>query len=173
MQNVEFKAELRDPQLARAICGGIGARWVGSLEQTDTYYRVADGRLKKRECPTYPPEYIFYHRPNGCRPRLSTFTIYSEEAARQRFGLRPLPVWVNVHKQRDLYHAYEGVRVHIDSVSRLGAFIEFEALICPERSLERCHELVDRLRGDFRPALGEPIDRSYADLLADEAEAVR
>ena len=43
--------------------------------------RVTNGRLKRRECPGEPTEVIFYERPNKSGPRLSNFTIYTEEQA--------------------------------------------------------------------------------------------
>jgi adenylate cyclase class IV len=167
MQNVEFKAELRDFALARTICGSIGAELVSNLRQTDTYFRVPDAKLKKREVPGRPTEYIFYSRPNRSRPKLSNYTLYTESQAMDRFGASPLPVWVVVKKSRDLY-MYKGVRVHLDQVEGLGGFIEFEAIVSPANNLAACHNLVDELRRAFGPAMGEPIACGYAELLAAE-----
>lgn len=169
MQNVEFKCELRDPALARIIAAQIGARHVGLLKQIDTYYRVPDGRLKKRECEGEPTEFIFYHRLNRSRPKLSHFTIYSAEEARARFGEKELPSWVVVTKQRDLW-MYAGVRLHIDRVEGLGSYFEAEALVTPAQHVGRCHEAIADVRKHFAPALGELIATSYCDLLANEME---
>ena len=49
MHNVEFKSELRDLELAQSICKAMGATHAEILEQTDTYYKVPSGRLKRRE----------------------------------------------------------------------------------------------------------------------------
>ena len=169
MQNVEFKAELRDPALARIISERIGARRVGLLKQTDTYYKVPDGRLKRRECEGEPVEYVFYHRLNRAKPKLSHFTIYTEEEARTRFGTRPLPVWLTVRKVRELW-MYSGVRIHLDMVDGLGSFIEAEALVTPSQHAGRCHELIEQVRELYRPAMGELVSTSYSDLLAMELE---
>jgi hypothetical protein len=48
MKNIEFKAELRDLELARATCAILKARRVGTLLQTDEYVAVPEGRLKRR-----------------------------------------------------------------------------------------------------------------------------
>jgi adenylate cyclase class IV len=174
MQNVEFKAELRDPALARTIChslnsgdrsGGAGAEYIGSLVQTDTYFRVPEAKLKKREMPGAPSEYIFYNRPSRSRPKLSSYTIYTEAQALERFGTNPLPVWVVVKKTRELY-MHKGVRIHLDHVEHLGDFLEFEAVVTPDRNLAVCHALMDELRTAFLPAMGEPIACGYAELLA-------
>ncbi len=47
--NAEFKAELRDFNLARHIARSLGGIPVETIDQTDTYYIVASGRLKRRE----------------------------------------------------------------------------------------------------------------------------
>lgn len=170
MQNVEFKAELRDPALARTICGSIGADSIGTFQQTDTYFRVPDAKLKKRETPGAPTEYIFYNRPNRTRPKLSSYTLYTEAQAIERFGASPLPVWVVVKKSRAL-HMYQGVRIHLDEVEGLGHFIEFEAIVTTAHNLADCHNMVDELRRAFSPAMGEPIACGYAELLAAESPA--
>ena len=169
VQNVEFKAELRDMALAKGACASLKAIWADTLEQTDTYYRVPDARLKKRETVGRETEWVFYSRAARSRPKLSHFTLYNERQAVERFGAQPLPVWVVVKKTRELW-VYDGVRIHLDTVEGLGSFIEFEALVCPERNLAKAHEVVDMLRRAFGPAMGEPIACGYADLLGEEAQ---
>lgn len=169
MRNVEFKAELRDPDLALPICLELGAKMVGTLEQTDTYYRVADARLKKRETVGEPTEWIFYQRPDISRPKLSQFMIYSEAEALERFGVVPLPVWVVVRKSRELL-LHGNVRIHIDQVEGLGAFVELEAMITRACGEEACRDALARIRAALTPVLGEPISCGYSDLLADVAE---
>jgi adenylate cyclase class IV len=167
MHNVEFKAELRDMAVARAACQSIGAAFIAVLEQTDTYFRVPSGRLKRRECVGEPTEWIFYDRKDEARPRLSSFTIYTDAQARERFGVAPLPEVVVVRKRREL-HLLNNVRIHLDQVEGLGQFIEFEALVSPGFPVAGCHAAVDRLRAAFGPAMGEPLSVSYADLLLQE-----
>jgi adenylate cyclase class IV len=181
MQNVEYKAELRDLSLARTIAAGIGAIQAEILRQTDTYFRVPDAKLKKRETIGHPTEWVFYSRPGQSRPKLSNFTLYPEAMARERFGHGDLPVWVVVKKVRELW-SWHGVRIHLDTVEGLagrvdesgrrgpGHFIEFEALVCPERSLAKAHEQVEFLRTAFTPAMGEPLAVGYAELLSQEHE---
>lgn len=167
MQNVEYKAELQDPALAATICRSLGAVHAGTLLQTDTYFRVPDAKLKRREVPGSPTEYIFYNRPSRSRPKLSSYTIYTEQQAMERFGETPLPVWVVVKKRRELY-LYKGVRIHLDEVDGLGNFLEFEAVVTPDCNFGHCHTLVEELRAALGPALGEPIACGYAELLAED-----
>lgn len=167
MTNIEFKAELRDLDLCRTLLRKIHATFVDTLEQTDTYYRLSDGRLKKRETKGQPTEYIFYHRENSARPRASRFTIYSENQARQHFGAGELPVVVQVIKTRELY-MHSGVRIHLDLVKDLGTFIELEALITPQTPEAHCFQTVELLKAALVPVMGEMLSHSYADMVQNE-----
>ncbi len=191
MQNVELKAELRDPLIAREVCKQLGCTLVGTMRQTDTYYRITAGRLKKREIihgpltpgptPAIPAdasdgeapaqvetqvEYIFYDRPNTTASKISQFSIYNEHGFLERFGREPLPILVQVQKVRTLY-MIDNTRVHLDEVERLGSFIEFEYFVSKKHTREEGHVFLSKLRHEFRFAMGELIDRSYSDLLLD------
>lgn len=165
MQNIEFKAELRDPQAARRQCSLLGAQRIGSVRQADTYYRLADGRLKKREADGEHIEWIYYHRRDIVRPRMSDYAILTDAQARRRWGTRNLRRWVTVAKTRELW-MLDNVRIHLDEVEQLGWFIEFEAVVSKGHSIQSCHQAVNRLREVFGPALGEPVGPSYSDLMA-------
>ncbi|MFG0275326.1 MAG: class IV adenylate cyclase [Phycisphaerales bacterium] len=169
MQSLEFKAELRDPEIARAVCRRLGAVQVGRQSSVDTYFRVANGRLKKREAAGDPVEWVFYHRPDRTKPKLSHFTIYSEQQARERFGAAPLPVWIVVRRTREIW-LKDWVRINLDEVDGLGWFLEFETLVSRDRELSRCQDAIASLRPKFAPILGEPLSTGYAELLAMEAE---
>ena len=174
MRNVEFKAELRDMQIARAVARSIKAQRVDLITQEDTYYRVFNGRLKKRvastEAGTEPVEYIRYEREDRLTPKVSSFQIMSEDEFRERFGSEPLPEWVTVRKQREIYLAGP-TRIHLDTVDTLGNFLEFESIVSPKHNVARAHEALSTLRAAFGPALGEPISGSYADLIALQTNA--
>jgi adenylate cyclase, class 2 len=165
MQNVEFKAELKELPLARSICRALGACAISTMQQTDTYYKLPAGRLKKREMPGEPTEYIFYQRPDKTHPKISTFTIYTENEAISRFGATALPVWLIVKKARELW-MLGNVRIHLDTVEGLGSFIEFEALVTPQQNVARCQATVGELREHFKAVLGEPLSDGYSDMLA-------
>jgi adenylate cyclase class 2 len=168
MQNVEYKSELRDLEVARGVCARMGATWVGKVVQRDTHFKMADGRLKRRETEGETSEWIFYHRADRVRPKLSHFTIYGEEAARRRFGTMPMPPWVTVEKTREIW-VYQNARIHLDEVVGIGVFFEVEALVSARNHVGMCHNLVNEIVALFRPTLGEPVSVSYADLVAAEA----
>ena len=184
MQNIEYKAELRDLPLARTIARSIGAQLAETMQQTDTYYRVADARLKRRDIAWIEEanygqhligaetltEYIHYTRADAARPRASDYTVYTPERARELFGELPLPPWTTVKKLREL-HLYKGARIHLDRVDNLGTYIEFEAPVTPERPETEARAVVAELLEAFRPAMGEAIAKGYADLLTAETDS--
>jgi len=173
MQNIEFKAELRDPDLAGAICRRLGARPISVMRQTDTYFRVASGRLKKRETVILEPdgpinepvEYISYHRADTPDPRVSTFTVYAEGEAHEHFGTSRLPIWLVVRKTRRL-SMLGPTRIHLDTVEDLGSFIELESMVSKSNPPAKARRANQKLRAALGPVLGEPISGSYSDLLA-------
>lgn len=164
MQNIEFKAELRNLDAARQQCKLIGAQRIGEIHQTDTYFRMADGRLKKRQAQGEPTEWIYYHRPDRVSPKMSNYTILTDEQARRRWGTRSLKPWLTVVKTRELW-MIEDVRIHLDQVEELGTFIEFEALVSRKFNVKMCHAAIAELREKFGPVIAEPLGVSYSDLM--------
>lgn len=173
MKNIEFKAELRDPDLARAIATRIGATMAARLRQTDTYFSVASGRVKKRESVALdragpvpePVEFIVYTRADRIDLRPSEFSILTEDELRARYGATPLPVWLVVTKLRELW-VWRSVRIHLDLVEDLGWFFEIESLVADPGDENHARLLAHQARATFHPALGEPVANSYSDLLA-------
>jgi adenylate cyclase class IV len=175
MQNYEYKAELRDPELARLICKKIKATLAVRLRQTDTYFNISRGRLKKREAIAIdravgspePVEYIFYERPTTVTPKVSDFRLYSHAEVLERFGQAPLPEWLVIEKTREVF-LWNSVRIHIDEVLDLGWYFEFEIIVNGNEPEGQVENIADELRATFSPALGEPIAGSYSDLLAQQ-----
>ena len=48
-QNIEVKARYPDLVRARAVCKHIGAEFLGTMNQVDTYFRTVGSRLKLRQ----------------------------------------------------------------------------------------------------------------------------
>ncbi len=170
MRTIDYKAELRDPALARGILRALKAMPIVRIEQRDTHFRLPDGRLMRREARDEPAEWIFYHRADGSRPRLSTFTILSDEQARTRWGTIGLQPWLVVEKTRELWLC-RAAAIVLDELLGLGRFVEINALVGPEEDLLRAHERVADLRERLDLVLGEPISIGYADLVATERAA--
>src|ERR671932_876942 len=173
-RNVELKA--RDPQPERSLerCVALGAEDRGELRHRDTYFAAPHGRLKLREQEPGGAELIAYERADAAQARESRYRIapVAEPDALREALDAALGTVVVVDKRRRLF-LWEGVRIHLDRVEELGAFVELEGVAPAESDLAREAELVARLREEL-DIRDEAIESgSYADLLraggADEA----
>lgn len=126
--NAEFKARCADLRTAVRRAREAGARWAGREHQIDTYYRVAEGRLKVREAEGRA-ELVWYFRRNSLRSKRSEVLLFPlvEPAPVKSALARTLGVLVVVDKLRRIY-LRDNVRVHFDRVRGLGDFAEIEAV---------------------------------------------
>lgn len=128
MRNIELKARLRRRDAAIAVSERLGARPQGDIRQLDTYFRVPAGRLKLREAEPGRCELVHYHRADVTGPKGCDYTLETVAPSIKRMLADALGVIAVVDKVRTLY-LWENVRIHIDAVSGLGPFIEFEAVL--------------------------------------------
>ena len=170
-RNVELKARDADPEATLRRALELGASDEGVLRQRDTYFGRARGRLKLREQEPGGAQLIAYERPDDDEARTSAYRladVADPDALREALDAA-LGTRVVVDKRRRLL-LYENVRIHLDDVEGLGAFVELEGVAAPDSDLTRERELVDRLRTEL--ALGEPVAVSYSDLLLDHPQAL-
>lgn len=168
MRNLEYKAELRDPTLARTILRRLGAKLIAASVQEDVHYRVPDANLLRRRSDGEPPLWLFYRRQVRVAPKLSTIDAYTEPAALARFGSLTLPVCARIEKSRQTW-LLGAVRVLLDQAPRLGRFIEIEMRISPSGGVVECRDAISAARRALWPAIGEPIASGYRELAIAEA----
>jgi len=70
-----------------------------------------------------------------------------------------------IEKERRLFLWEETVRIHLDRVKDLGAFIEIEAVAGKDSNLEREREQVERLRSLLSIESAQLVAGGYSDLL--------
>jgi adenylate cyclase class IV len=161
--NLELKAHLASTSIAQNKALEAGAQEGGILLQTDTYFRVSNGRLKLRETSGIGAELIQYDRAEDASERWSNYRkiAISEPELLKRALTETLGVLVVVRKKRALF-LYKGARIHFDQVEGLGPFIEFEV---PSPGSTDPQVLMAELRAifDVREELVEK--GSYSDLL--------
>lgn len=163
MRNIEFKARLIDPEAARRVCREVGAERVDVLEQRDTYFEIANGRLKRREAQGQLTEWIEYHRGNSTEATPSDYEVFTTHEASQRHNLSSLVPWTVVDKVRELYLVGQ-TRIHLDRVRNLGNFLEFEALVNEKQNQAQAEAALAALQAAFKPVLGAALSESYSDL---------
>jgi homotetrameric cytidine deaminase len=171
-RNVELKARDADPPrtLARALAAG--ARDAGVIEQRDTYFAVARGRLKLRVERPGGATLIGYERPDHGAERESAYRLV---AVPDPEGLEAALAAANgvsavVEKQRRLLMWEETVRIHLDEVRGLGSHLEIEAVAAPGSDLARERDQVVRLRAALLIGDDALFDGSYADALGAAAD---
>jgi adenylate cyclase, class 2 len=164
--NFEFKAKHSDIKEAERILRQHQPQFIGEDHQVDTYFNVANGRLKLREG-TIEQSLIFYERTNTAGAKQSNVTLYNHQpdAALKMVLQQALGIKIVVDKKRKIYFI-GNVKFHFDKVESLGEFIEVEAIdkdgsIGLEKLKEQCRhyqQLLGVREEDF-------IALSYSDLL--------
>jgi homotetrameric cytidine deaminase len=173
LRNVELKARDPDPRRSLELALALGAEDRGQIDQRDTYFPRARGRLKLREQTPGGAELIAYRRSDASGPRPSDYRVVpvaEAEALRQALDAA-LGTLVVVVKRRRLL-LWDEVRIHLDEVEGLGSHLELEALAAPESDLERERRKLERLRTELGIDDAALVAGSYSDLLLDVPEVL-
>ncbi len=163
MRNFELKARLRSREEAIATSERLAARPQGNIHQIDTYFGVPSGRLKLREAVPGRCELVFYHRADVSGPKGCDYTLEPAQPSIKGILAEALGVIALVDKVRTLY-LWENVRIHIDDVVGLGAFLEFEAVLDEEHDDADGARKLEYLIAQFGIAPEEHLAVSYLDL---------
>jgi len=164
--NVEIKARHQDPDLVRRYLKNHKADFKGVDHQIDTYFNVANGRLKLREG-NIENNLIYYNRSNESKARESHFQLVKVADAKllKEMLTQSIGVKIVVEKKREIYFI-DNIKFHIDEIAGLGSFIEIEASdlrdqILKERLQEQCNFYI----GEFGIKEEDMIAFSYSDML--------
>lgn len=165
-RNIELKAVDHERERTLRACLALKAEDHGVIWQRDTYFNVNVGGLKLREERPGSPHLIHFRRANQPQERESRYRIIAvaEPEALAKLLAAALGVRAVVEKHRHLF-LWQGVRIHLDDVEGLGAFIELEAVAAPASDLTREHELVTELRQVFTITDDRLCARGYAQQL--------
>jgi len=165
MRNIELKARLRNLEAARATAAAIATGRLGTEHQFDTYFHCRQGRLKLREIEGQPAQLIWYARPDEQGPKASDYLVVPvgdagvlKSALSAALGVRGV-----VEKRREVY-LWHNVRIHLDEVTGLGTFIEFEAVLGPGIDDALGQSQLDDLSNRFALAPGDLLARSYGEI---------
>ena len=165
---VEMKARLDSLDEVRTKLLESGATRIGVFHQVDTYYHVPKGRLKLRETRgKTAAQLVYYERENVAGPKRSTVFLVTIPCPQKfrRLAEKVLETRGVIEKSREIY-LHERTQIHLDTVSNLGFFVEFERVTlndseAQEDDLKRLEELRTELHIDRRS-----LERdSYIDLL--------
>jgi adenylate cyclase, class 2 len=165
-RNLELKARCHGLQAVTAIIGHFGARYAGLEVQTDTYFRVPNGRLKLREIEGQEAVLIGYSRPDHTGPRRSNYHLVPvpDAAPLKAVLTETLGVRGVVSKRRHIW-LWDNVRIHFDDVAGLGSFVEFEAVLTSSAEEVAAPAQLDELCRVLQIVPNDLLAPSYADLL--------
>lgn len=167
MKNVELKVQVTSHSSIIKLLKKNKAKKVGVLNQVDTYFNCPTGRLKLREINDKKFELIYYRRPDTAKSKVSVFQVLPVPKSQKNELIKVLGndygIWVIVKKKRVLW-MYRNTRVHLDTVSKLGNFLELET-VTSKLSLSQAHkehkEVIKALYLDKY----KKVRKSYSDLL--------
>lgn len=164
--NFEFKARSTRNDTLEQELQELSPRFVGEDHQTDTYFNVANGRMKLREG-NIENTLIHYTRSNVAGAKQSDVLLYHHQPhpSLKEVLTAALGVKVVVAKRRRIYFV-DNVKLHFDQVDGLGTFVEVEAIdsdgsISLEKLQEQCRYFAQR----FGIQEADYLADSYSDML--------
>ena len=167
-RNVEIKARLPGSiesllPRARALADSPDVL----IEQDDTFFTCAHGRLKVRDFGNGTGELIHYERADTEGPKLSDYVRAptSDPAALREALTRAQGTQGRVRKTRWLLMVGQ-TRVHLDRVHGLGDFMELEVVLGGGQSAADGESIAERLMGELGIAREQRVAGAYLDLLA-------
>jgi predicted adenylyl cyclase CyaB len=165
---VELKARLNDFEEVKRRLSLLGAQYVGSFHQVDTYFKVPQGRLKIRETEKQDnADIVFYERPNTPKIKKSHVLLFQAQPppAAKELLTKFFATRVVVDKIREIYILGK-TRIHLDQVAQLGTFIEFElSTTNEEKEIENSRSLLVGLCAKLDVRKEDLEALSYSDLM--------
>lgn len=164
--NVEIKARLTDVPGTHALVAAISDAPPQTIHQRDTFFRCAHGRLKLRETADGRAELIFYSRPDSASAKRSDYQIaaVAEPEMLRAVLERSLGVTQTVVKKRVLFLVGQ-TRVHLDTVSGLGDFLELEVVLRPGQTESQGEAIAAGLMDRLGIGDDDLCSTAYADML--------
>jgi predicted adenylyl cyclase CyaB len=172
-RNIEIKARIDsvDALLPRAQALADGP--LQTIEQDDTFFACAQGRLKLREFADGSGELIHYRRTDSEGPKLSDYVraVVDAPAALREALARAHGVIGRVRKTRCLLRVGQ-TRIHLDRVKGLGDFLELEVVLRDGQSEQDGAAIADALCVQLGAARSQRLAGAYLDLLASSAPGI-
>jgi predicted adenylyl cyclase CyaB len=165
-RNVEVKARIASVEAlllrARALADGEPT----VIEQDDTFFACAHGRLKLRDFGDGSGELIAYERADAPGPKVSEYVRAptSDPAALREALTRAHGVIGRVRKTRRLLMV-GATRIHLDRVEGLGDFLELEVVLREGQSIDEGEAIAARLLQQLDIDRAQQSAGAYLDLM--------
>jgi len=165
--NIEIKARVRDWDRTRRAAEALADRPLEIIDQYDTFFACATGRLKLREFSATRGELIAYEREDIAGTKASRYLISttSQPAQLRQVLQRALGLAGVVRKRRYLY-LHGPTRIHLDEVEGLGKFLELEVVMAPAQPAAEGEAIARELMRKLEIQPEDLLAGAYVDLLA-------
>lgn len=167
-RNVEIKAQVDSLAAIEPLAAALSGQEPVVIEQDDTFFACASGRLKLRAFADGSGELIFYRRADDTGPKESFYIVSptnSPDTLREALALA-YGATGRVKKHRTVFMAGR-TRIHLDRVEDLGEFLELEVVLREDESAEAGMEEARTLMAGLGIAPGQLLSGAYVDLLAE------
>ena len=166
-RNVEIKARVRDVAALLERAAAIADSGPERIDQDDTFFACANGRLKLRQFSPERGDLIHYFRADSAGPCVSSYNIVptnAPDALRDTLAAA-IGTAGRVIKVRQLYLAGQ-TRIHVDTVKDLGDFVELEVVLRDDQSEDDGVAIAHQLMHALGIAETDLLDVGNVDLLA-------
>ena len=167
--NIEIKARASEEQqnTIKWILEQKKAKYIGTDNQTDTYFKVETGRFKLRKG-NLENYFIYYEREDKKEAKQSNVILFENQGRAgelEKIIKKTHEILIEVGKKREIYFI-ENVKIHIDYVKSLGRFIEIEATSQDDFiPIEKLREQCNYYKELFGIENKNLIKNSYSDML--------
>lgn len=171
-RNVEIKARIDGVEAVLVRAQQLADRPPERIEQDDTFFVCAHGRLKLRDFGDGCGELIHYVRADTDGPKLSDYVrVPTSDPAALREALTRAHGQVGRVRKVRLLLLVGQTRIHLDRVEGLGDFMELEVVLRDEQSLDEGQAIAERLMAQLGIASSQRLAGAYLDLLLPSAIA--
>jgi predicted adenylyl cyclase CyaB len=164
--NIEIKARTQNYNGLQERLSAMSGDPPETLVQEDTFFPSPKGRLKLRVLQTGPAQLIHYDRPDRQDPKRSNYQVFETDDPENLktvltgvLGVRGV-----VRKERLLYLVGQ-TRVHLDSVEKLGHFVELEVVLKPGQSDDEGQAIARDLMARLDIREEDLLESAYIDML--------
>lgn len=166
-RNVEIKARVDSLDAIEHLAAALSGNEPVFVDQDDTFFTCANGRLKLRAFGDGSGELIFYQRADDNGPKESFYVISRTDEPDSLRDALSLAYGVvgRVKKHRTVFMAGR-TRIHLDRVVDLGEFLELEVVLREDETVEAGMEEARTLMAGLGVAPEQLLSGAYLDLLA-------
>ncbi len=164
-RNVEIKARIAGVAALAPLAARLADSGPTFIDQDDTFFRCANGRLKLRDQFAAGAELIFYQRADLSGPKESFYLrvpVPDPDALRQLLQLAHGQSG-RVRKRRVLYLVGR-TRIHLDAVEGLGEFLELEVVLREGEAAEQGIGEAEKIMAQLGVRPQQLIQGAYVDL---------